>query len=337
MIREKVLEISGLKTWFHTPEGVARSVDGESFTLRQSETLALVGESGSGKSVTALSLMRLLDKDVEISADTFVIDGVDAKELSSQEARQIRGRKIAMIFQDPMTALNPVMKIRKQLGEVLKHRNPQMKRAEVRKLSIRALENAGVPNPAERLHQFPHQLSGGLRQRVMIAIALANHPKILIADEPTTALDVTIQAQIIDLLKKYKQERQMSMLLITHDFGVVSRLADRVAVMYAGEIVEEAPIAEIFNDPWHPYTELLIHSIPGIYNKRGQPFDALPGEAPDPLQYPTGCRFHPRCPKAIEICKRLEPQEYSVKNRRVSCWLKGGHDEQGNHDIHSKS
>ncbi len=336
-MREKVLEISGLKTWFHTPEGVARSVDGESFTLRQGETLALVGESGSGKSVTALSLMRLLDKDVEISADTFVIDGIDAKELSAQEARQIRGRKIAMIFQDPMTALNPVMKIRKQLGEVLKRRNPKMKRAEVRKLSIRALENAGVPNPAERLHQFPHQLSGGLRQRVMIAIALANHPKILIADEPTTALDVTIQAQIIDLLKKYKQERQMSMLLITHDFGVVSQLADRVAVMYAGEIVEEAPIAEIFKNPWHPYTELLIHSIPGIYSKRGQLFDALPGEAPDPLQYPTGCRFHPRCPKAMEICKRLTPQEYSEKNHRVSCWLKGGHDEQENHDIHSKS
>ena len=281
--------------------------------------------------------MRLLDENAEISADTFVIDGVDAKDLSAEEARQIRGRKIAMIFQDPMTALNPVMKIRKQLGEVLKRRNPKMKRAEVRQRSIQALERAGVPNPAERLGQFPHQLSGGLRQRVMIAIALANHPKILIADEPTTALDVTIQAQIIDLLKKYKRERQMSMLLITHDFGVVSQLADRVAVMYAGEIVEEAPMAEIFKDPWHPYTELLIHSIPGMYSKRGQPFDALPGEAPDPLQYPAGCRFHQRCPKAMEICKQLEPREYPAGNRRVSCWLKGDHDEQENHDIHSKS
>ena len=337
MMREKVLEVVNLKTCFRTPEGLAWPVDGESFTLWQGETLALVGESGSGKSVTALSLMRLLDATAEITADTFMVDGIDARELSTEEARLIRGRKIAMIFQDPMTALNPVVKIRKQLSEVFKRRNPKMRRAEIRQRSAQALERAGVPNPTERLNQFPHQLSGGLRQRVMIATVLANHPKILIADEPTTALDVTIQAQIIDLLKKYKRERQMSMLLITHDFGVVSQLADRVAVMYAGEIVEEAPMAEIFKDPWHPYTELLIHSIPGIYQKRGQPFDALPGEAPDPLRYPAGCRFHPRCPRAMEICKQQKPQEYSASNHRVSCWLKGDRDEQESHDIHSKS
>lgn len=322
MEREKALEVVRLKTCFHTPEGPAMPVSGESFTLWQGETLALVGESGSGKSVTALSLMRLLDENAEISADTFTINGMDAKTLSAQDARQLRGREIAMIFQDPVSALNPVLKIKKQLGEVLKRRHPGINRDQLRRRCVQALERAGVPDPAGRLRQYPHELSGGLRQRVMIAIALASQPKILIADEPTTALDVTIQAQIIDLFRQYRRERNMSMLLITHDFGVVSQLADRVAVMYAGQIVEEAPMTEIFINPWHPYTELLIHSIPGVHTQRGERFEALAGEAPDPLHYPAGCRFHPRCPRAMEICRLKAPGEYGRGSRRVSCWLK---------------
>jgi len=226
-----------------------------------------------------------------------------------------------MIFQEPMTSLNPVYRIEKQIGEMIRLHNPGLSREEVHHQSVEFLKRAGVPNPEERLKVYPHQLSGGLRQRVMIAIALASRPAMLIADEPTTALDVTIQAQIIDLMKELQKELHMSILLITHDFGVVSQMADRVAVMYAGKIVEEGSLKEVLESPLHPYTELLILSIPGIRVKRGGRLKTIEGTVPNPLHFPSGCRFHPRCPYASERCAREEPPETRQGEHRVSCWL----------------
>jgi len=223
-----------------------------------------------------------------------------------------------------MTSLNPVYKVSKQLGEVYRLHNPGIPSLEVRKRSVEILRRVGVPNPIERLNAYPHQLSGGLRQRVMIAISLASNPKMLIADEPTTALDVTIQAQILDLLRSLQAELKMAILLITHDFGVVSQLADRVAVMYAGRIVEEGDREEIFGDPWHPYTQLLMLSIPGIKVGRGERLRAISGTVPNPLRFPEGCRFAPRCPYAQERCRAEYPPEYESGDRRVACYLKGG-------------
>lgn len=322
VVKESYVEIENLRTWFHTPEGIVKSVDGVSFNVRQGETLALVGESGCGKTVTSLSLIRLLPDTAEVQADYMRVDDREIDQLTKEEARAIRGSKIAMIFQEPMTSLNPVYKVERQLGEVFKLHNPKMTREEVRNASIEILKQVGVPNPEERLKVYPHQLSGGLRQRVMIAISLASNPQMLIADEPTTALDVTIQAQILDLLKEIQKERKMSILLITHDFGVVSQIADRVAVMYAGRIVEEGPLAEIFEDPWHPYTKLLILSIPGIKVTRGGRLESISGTVPNPLHFPEGCRFAPRCPYAMEICKTEVPKEIKIGERRVSCFLR---------------
>ena len=323
MNNEKFLEIKNLRTYFNTPEGVVKSVDGVSFHINRSETLALVGESGCGKTVTSLSLIRLLADTAEVSADYMEVDGTQILDLSKNEIRKIRGSKISMIFQEPMTSLNPVYKIEKQLGEVFALHNPGITREEIQKRSIEILSKVGVPDPIERLKVYPHQLSGGLRQRVMIAISLAANPKMLIADEPTTALDVTIQAQIIDLLKELQKDMQMSILLITHDFGVVSQIADRVAVMYAGKIVEEAPLQDIFADPWHPYTKLLIMSIPGIKVTRGGRLEAIVGTVPNPMNYPIGCRFAPRCPSAMERCVQESPGWFISGNRRVSCFLRG--------------
>ena len=232
-----------------------------------------------------------------------------------------------MIFQEPMTSLNPVYRIDKQLGEVFRLHNPGISKEEVKKRSIDILKKTGVPNPEERLKVYPHQLSGGLRQRVMIAISLASNPKMVIADEPTTALDVTIQAQILDLLKQLQKDMNMSILLITHDFGVVSQIASRVAVMYAGKIVEEGGMEEVFADPWHPYTKLLILSIPGIKVTRGNRLESIKGTVPNPLRFPSGCRFAPRCPYATERCSREEPPEYAEGRRKVRCFLRGNQNE----------
>ena len=320
---ERFLEVRNMKTHFHTPEGVVRAVDGVSFHINRCETLALVGESGCGKTVTSLSLIRLLPATAAVSADFFRVGDKEILELTDAEARSIRGSTVSMIFQEPMTSLNPLFRIDRQLGEVFYLHNPKISSFEVRRRSLDVLRKVGIPNPEERLRVYPHQLSGGLRQRVMIAISLAADPQLLIADEPTTALDVTIQAQIIDLLKKLQQDMNMSILLITHDFGVVSQMADRVAVMYAGKIVEEGSLEAIFSDPWHPYTQLLILSIPGIKVTRGNRLEAIKGTVPNPLNYPEGCRFAPRCPYAMNICVRMEPEEYAEGDRRVSCFLKG--------------
>ena len=324
---EKFLEVKNLRTYFDTPEGLVKSVDGVSFSINRGETLALVGESGCGKTVTSLSLIRLLADTAQVQADYMEVDGQQILELTKDEARKLRGSKISMIFQEPMTSLNPVYRIEKQLGEVFRLHDPKLTKQQVFEKSVDILKKVGVPNPAERLKVDPHQLSGGLRQRVMIAISLASSPQMLIADEPTTALDVTIQAQIIDLLKELQKDLNMSILLITHDFGVVSQIADRVAVMYAGKIVEEGPLEKIFEDPWHPYTKLLILSIPGIKVTRGNRLESISGTVPNPLHFPEGCRFAPRCPYAMEICKQKPPEELVEGDRRVSCFLRRGEHE----------
>ena len=323
-MNEEYLRVENLHTYFHTPEGVVKSVDGVSFHINAGETLALVGESGCGKTVTSLSLIRLLADSAEVFADKMTVGGRTLEGLTKEEARKIRGNQISMIFQEPMTSLNPVYRIEKQLGEVFRLHNPKISKREVYERSIAILKRVGVPKPEERLKVYPHQLSGGLRQRVMIAISLASAPRMLIADEPTTALDVTIQAQIIDLLKSLQKDMNMAILLITHDFGVVSQIADRVAVMYAGKIVESGRLEDIFQDPWHVYTKLLIMSIPGIKVTRGGRLESIAGTVPNPLNWPKGCRFAPRCPEALSVCFEDEPPEYICGERRVRCHLKRG-------------
>ncbi len=327
MANDKFLTVENLRTYFDTPEGLVKSVDGVSFSVGRGETLALVGESGCGKTVTSLSLIRLLADTARVQADYMEVDGQKILDLTKDEARKLRGSKISMIFQEPMTSLNPVYKIERQLGEVFRLHEPGLSKQQVFEKSVDILKKVGVPNPAERLKVYPHQLSGGLRQRVMIAISLASSPQMLIADEPTTALDVTIQAQIIDLLKELQRDMNMSILLITHDFGVVSQIAERVAVMYAGKIVEEGPLEQIFEDPWHPYTRLLILSIPGIKVTRGGRLESISGTVPNPLHFPQGCRFAPRCPDAMDICRKQAPEETVCGDRRVSCFLRRGEGE----------
>lgn len=319
--KEVFLSVKNLCTWFQTPEGIVKSVNGVSFDINRGETLALVGESGCGKTVTSLSLIRLLSETAMIKADHIKLGDREISNLNKEEARKIRGKEISMIFQEPMTSLNPVYKIKKQVGEMIKVHNPGMTKEAIYKKSIDILKRTGVPDPEERMKVYPHQLSGGLRQRVMIAIALASNPAMLIADEPTTALDVTIQAQIIDLMKEIQKEFNTSILLITHDFGVVSQLADRVAVMYAGRIVEEGSLSEVIENPLHPYTKLLILSIPGIKVRKGERLETIEGSVPNPLNFPTGCRFHPRCPYALSKCSQQEPPEIQMGGRRVRCWL----------------
>lgn len=319
--KEVFLSVKNLCTWFRTPEGIVKSVNGVSFDINRGQTLALVGESGCGKTVTSLSLIRLLSDTAVIKADHIKLGEREISNLTKEEARKIRGKEISMIFQEPMTSLNPVYKIKKQVGEMIKIHNPGMTKQTIYKKSVEILKRTGVPDPEERMKVYPHQLSGGLRQRVMIAISLASNPAMLIADEPTTALDVTIQAQIIDLMKEIQKEFNTSILLITHDFGVVSQLADRVAVMYAGRIVEEGSLSEVIENPLHPYTKLLILSIPGIKVRKGERLETIEGSVPNPLNFPTGCRFHPRCPYALSKCSQQEPPEIQVGGRRVSCWL----------------
>ena len=319
----RLLIVENLRTYFHTPEGIVRSIDGVTFSVDRGEALALVGESGCGKTVTSLSLMGLLPETAELTADRLEFNGRDLLAMDREQRRLLRGSGLAMIFQEPMTSLNPVYRIGRQIGEVFTCHHPEMSGEEIHRRSVDMLRQVGVPDPEERLKVYPHQLSGGLRQRVIIAIALAAGAPLVIADEPTTALDVTIQVQILQLIRKLQAERQMSIILITHDFGVVSQLAQRVAVMYAGKIVEEGPFEDVFRRPLHPYTELLILSIPGVRVKRGEKLISIAGAVPDPLRFPEGCRFHPRCPHAAERCRREEPPEVRTGNRRVSCFLRG--------------
>ena len=299
-----LLEVNDLQTHFPTRAGLVRAVDGVSFHLDRGELLGLVGESGCGKSMTALSVMRLIAPPGRIVKGEILFDGEDLLKLSDPEMRQMRGDDIAMIFQDPMTSLNPVFTVGEQIAEALRlHR--KMSRKEARQATVEAMREVAIPDPARRLDDYPHQLSGGMRQRVMIAMALACNPKLLIADEPTTALDVTIQAQILELLDELRKQRELAVLLITHDLGVVAEVADRVAVMYTGRIVEESPVDELFARPKHPYTEGLLRSVPKLTSEdviRKERLETIEGVVPSPTELPPGCHFAPRCVHRMPRC-----------------------------------
>ncbi len=316
-----LLEIRDLKAYFRTGAGVARAVDGVTFSIRAGETFALVGESGSGKSVTALSILRLLPAPAGyIAGGAVVFDGRDLAHLSSAEMRSIRGNRISMIFQEPMTALNPVFTVGDQIMEVLRlHQG--MDKPSARARAIELLTRVGIPDPARRVDEYPHQLSGGMRQRVMIAMAVGCRPALLIADEPTTALDVTVQAQVFALLKGLVREQGTSVLLITHDMGIVYENADRVAVMYAGRIVEEAARERLFAAPSHPYTQLLMRSMPSR-GVRGRRLATIEGMVPPPTEWPAGCRFVNRCPVAMDRCREALPPDLAAgPGHRAACWL----------------
>ncbi|HEY4390409.1 MAG TPA: ABC transporter ATP-binding protein [Paenibacillus sp.] len=318
----RLLQIRDLTTGFVTEKGIVKATDKVSLQLEQGQTLCLVGESGSGKSVTALSIMRLIDYAGGMVLEGKIeFQGQDLAQMDQNDLRQIRGDKIAMIFQDPMSALNPVFSIGDQIAESLRlHRG--LSDSAAWKEAIELLKLVGIPDPALRAKQYPHELSGGMCQRVVIAIALACRPELLIADEPTTALDVTVQAQILDLLQKLKDELGMSIILITHDMGVAAEMADRIAVMYAGVIVEEGTVEEIFNNPSHPYTVGLLQSIPGLEGNRGEELYTIKGNIPGLGQIPSGCRFHPRCPHVKDSCLSKEPGDFWItEDHRAACWL----------------
>lgn len=318
---EKLVEIRNLKTHFHTEDGVVPAVDGVSMYVNKGETLGVVGESGCGKSVTSLSVMRLIPNPPgRIVEGEILFEGEDLLKKSEPEMRKIRGNDISMIFQEPMTSLNPVYTVGDQIAEAIELHQGLSKKEALQK-AVEMLRLVGIPLPERRVHEYPHQLSGGMRQRVMIAMALSCNPKLLIADEPTTALDVTIQAQILELMKKLKKELGMAIMLITHDLGVVAEMCERIVVMYAGKIVEEADAVSLFKNPIHPYTEGLLRSIPRLDGNRSK-LHVIEGVVPNPLNLPRGCRFHPRCPYAKEICREQEPRlEQAGPGRHISCWL----------------
>ncbi len=324
---EILIEVRDLRTYFHTEDGVAKAVDGVSWSLGRGKTLALVGESGCGKSVTALSIMRLVpDPPGRIVGGQIHFEGLDLATAGEKRMREIRGNRIAMIFQEPMTSLNPVYTVGDQIVEAVKLHQKLRGRA-AWDLAVEVLGQVGIPAPQQRVHEYPHQMSGGMRQRVMIAMALSCNPSILIADEPTTALDVTIQAQILDLLRDIQKRRNMSILLITHDLGVVAEVADEVCVMYAGKIVERAEVTELFKNPLHPYTQGLFRSIPRLGDKKHR-LDVIPGNVPNPLHFPAGCKFHPRCPLGAEdaTCRTREPELKEVRpGHWVACWKAPGY------------
>jgi oligopeptide transport system ATP-binding protein len=301
-----LLSVKDLRTYFETEDGVVKAVDGVSFEVRQGETLGIVGESGSGKSVANLSLMRLIaEPPGKIVSGSIAFRGRDILKLSPREVRGIRGKQIAMIFQDPMTSLNPFMRISRQLMEVTRLHLGHSK-GEAREHAIRMLEVVGIPDAEARLDSYPHEFSGGMRQRVMIAMALSCQPELLIADEPTTALDVTIQAQILELIKRLKGETGASVILVTHDLGVVAGMTDHVIVMYAGKVFEQAPTSELFEQPGNPYTRGLLRSVPDPAAEQGKLYQ-IPGQPPDLARLPSGCPFAPRCERAQEICRREYP------------------------------
>jgi peptide/nickel transport system ATP-binding protein len=316
----QVLEVDNLRISFPSGERRVYPVDGVSFRLDRGETLALVGESGCGKSLTSLALLQLVPAPGRIEAGSTVrLGDTNVLALKGEALRQIRGRRIGMIFQDPMTSLNPVFSVGDQIVEgILAHF--KMSKADARERALRLLQEVGIPDPAERLKAYPHQLSGGMRQRVMIAIALSAEPEILVADEPTTALDVTVQAQILEVLDRLRTSRGMAVLLITHDLGIVAGRADRVAVMYAGQIIEEAPTERLFANPSHPYTQGLFASVPRISGPLRR-LTPIRGTVPAPSAWPSGCRFRPRCPKAFDKSE-LEPPLLTVAtDHRMRCWL----------------
>ncbi|ADQ15166.1 ABC transporter ATP-binding protein [Halanaerobium hydrogeniformans] len=320
MSKEKLVEVKNLKTYFYTEEGIIKAVDGVDYEIYPGETLGIVGESGCGKSVTSLSIMGLVESPPgKIEAGEIIFEGKDLTKLSNKEMRKIRGNDISMIFQEPMTSLNPVYTIGDQIAEaIMLHK--KVKRKEAIRQSIEMLKKVGIPLPEQRVKEYPHQLSGGMRQRVMIAMALSCDPQLLIADEPTTALDVTIQAQILELMNSLKEKYGMAIMMITHDLGVIAEVSDRVAVMYAGKVVEYTDVNTLFEDPKHPYTWGLMNSIPKL-DKDVDRLEAIPGSVPSPLNFPDGCKFNTRCPLAEGKCYEVEPAlEEVVKGHKVRCW-----------------
>jgi oligopeptide/dipeptide ABC transporter ATP-binding protein len=320
---EQLLEVEGLSTHFFTSGGIVRAVDGVSFDVKTGETVAVVGESGSGKSVTALSIMRLIMwPPGRIVAGRVTLAGRDLLSLADDEMRRIRGRDIGMVFQEPMTSLNPVLTIGRQLTEALEH-HLAMTPAQSRARAIELLGLVGIAEPQRRLRQYPHHFSGGMRQRVMIAMALACEPKLIIADEPTTALDVTIQAQILELMKDLTRRLGVALIVITHNLGVVARYADRVNVMYAGRIVESGAARDIYYRPRHPYTHALLRSVPRIDRARMDRLDPIPGQPPDLAHLPSGCAFRPRCRYAVARCaEQPPPLEWAGEGQLSACWEK---------------
>jgi len=314
---DALLEVSDLRTWFYTRQGIAKAVDGVSFTLAPGEILGLAGESGSGKSVTGLSILGLIDPPGRIVGGDIRYRGRDLRTLDAESLRRLRGDRISMVFQDPMMTLNPVLRIDTQMIEALTaHRATPA--AEARRIALEALARVGIPAPDERLRNYPHQLSGGMRQRVAIAIALINRPDLVIADEPTTALDVTIQAQILYEVRKLCRESGTALVWITHDLAVLAGLADRIAVMYAGRIVESGSVADVLERPMHPYTRGLIESVPS-HNRRGERLAQIPGMTPSLTALPAGCAFRPRCPRATKLCATEIAQTEPLPGRTLRC------------------
>ena len=320
-MEKALLEIKDLKTWFYTDDGIVRGCDGVSYKINSGETLAVVGESGSGKSVTAMSILKLIpDPPGKIVGGEILFEDENLVEKSIEEMRKIRGNKIAMIFQEPMTSLNPVLSVGRQIGESLRLHQGMDKQAALKK-AVELLELVGIPDPSKRVNEYPYQMSGGMRQRVMIAIALACNPKLLIADEPTSALDVTIQLQILALIRELQQKLGMGVILITHDMSVVAETADKVAVMYAGKIVEYGTTDNIFYDAKHPYLEGLKKSIPNLDSEQEELY-VIDGIIPDPLNLPVGCKFSPRCPKVMDKCNEAEPPQINFSDEHYACcWL----------------
>ena len=318
-----LLEVKDLVTEFPTRKGIVRAVDGVTFSIDRGEILAVVGESGSGKSVTSLSVMGLLQKPGHVASGSITFDGTDLLALPEKEMQQVRGQKIAMIFQEPMTSLNPVYRVGDQIVEAIQT-HTDMKKNEAWERAVEMLRVVGIPSPEDRARDYPPQMSGGMRQRVMIAMALACNPQLLIADEPTTALDVTIQAQILDLIYQLRDEFNMAVLFITHDLGVVSEVADRVVVMYCGQVVEEADKYALFENPLHPYTLGLLNSIPRLEDDDSKRLYTIKGTVPNPLNMPSGCPFSDRCERCMERCRKERPQLRNLPgkgDRRVRCFL----------------
>jgi oligopeptide/dipeptide ABC transporter ATP-binding protein len=314
-----LLEVRDLRTHFRSRAGVVKAVDGVSFAVTAGSSLGIVGESGSGKSVTSLSIMRLIEPPGFVAGGQILFKGRDILSFSEREFRFVRGRDICLVFQDPMSALNPVYTVGTQVIEALQaHQDIDRSAAMARAIDLFRL--VGIPAPERRVHEYPHKLSGGMRQRVTIAMALANEPDLLILDEPTTALDATIQAQILDLVKDLRQRVNTAVLLITHDIGVVREMCEQVVVMYGGRVMERGTVAQVTDDPRHPYTVGLLSSIP-TPQKRGHRLDAISGMVPNPLRMPLGCPFQPRCPRAMDVCGTMPPSRDPGDGRSVACWL----------------
>lgn len=319
MMKKKLLEVKELVTDFTSDRGTFHVVDRISFDIDYGETVGLVGESGSGKSITSLSILGLIKTPGRIAGGSILFQGEELIGKTAKEMGSVRGQEMSMIFQEPMTSLNPVLTVGEQIAETVRQ-HKGMSRKEAMQHAVGMLEKVGIPMPETRVKQYPHQLSGGMRQRVMIAIALSCSPKLLIADEPTTALDVTIQAQILELMKTLNRDEGTGILMVTHDLGVVAEVCEKVIVMYAGQVVEQGPSQEIFTNPLHPYTELLLKSIPQIGGTREKLY-SIPGHVPSPHAMPDGCRFHARCPYAFDRCSKEEPVLLDQgSGRRVSCW-----------------